>query len=128
MISRFERFRMVPMFLIMGTIFFLSHQPGDSLEMPSIPGIDKFAHLFIYAVLAVTVLIALKPSWRCYNPKGCCLITVGVCLAYGMSDELHQYFIPGRFVSGWDLFADVFGALLVSTAWYCRTRQQQSHR
>ena len=35
--------RMVPMLTVMGTIFFLSHQTGDSLSLPPLPGLDKIS-------------------------------------------------------------------------------------
>jgi hypothetical protein len=38
--------RLVPVLLVMGTIFYLSHQPGDSLYLPPVP-IDKLAHLLL---------------------------------------------------------------------------------
>ena len=40
--------RIVPMIFVMGTIFFLSHQPGDQLSLPPLPGLDKLAHLAAY--------------------------------------------------------------------------------
>ena len=38
----------------------------------------------------------------------------GLLLAacYGISDELHQYFVPGRHCTGSDVLADTVGALL----------------
>jgi len=35
---------------------------------------------------------------------------------YGMSDEWHQSFVPGRDASAWDVLADTLGALIVSLA------------
>jgi VanZ family protein len=43
------------------------------------------------------------------------------CLLFGISDEFHQAFIPGRVVSAWDVAADSFGALLVVCLWYRQT-------
>ena len=39
-------------------------------------------------------------------------------LVFGLSDEWHQSFVPGRMADGWDLLADAAGALL-GAAGYC---------
>lgn len=104
------------MLLVMGMIFFFSHQSGHTLHLPSIPGIDKIAHMLAYGLLALTVLWFLgstDPS-DFLNPA---LKTVLFCLIYGMSDEFHQSFIPGRWVSVFDLLADLIGATLVCALW-----------
>ena len=104
--------RIVPVLLVMGTIFFLSHQYGDTLSpyLPAFPGADKICHLAIYGLLAMTVLWCLGPGKQVSLVK-MALKTVIFCLAYGMSDEFHQSFIPQRSVSALDLLADLAGAL-----------------
>ena len=37
---------------------------------------------------------------------------------YGVSDEVHQHFVPGRSASAWDALADVLGAGIVCGMWY----------
>lgn len=114
------RFRMVPMIMVMGTIFLLSHQPGGTLDLGRIPGFDKLAHMVAYGVLAGTVILAHQPAAREFLPLWVAIRAVLVCLGYGLLDEWHQSFIPGRFVSAGDVVADVLGAALVAIAWYCR--------
>ena len=104
------------MTLVMGTIFFLSHQRGDSFDLPLFPGIDKIAHLLIYGALAFSVL------WYCCRegldyPGRTAVITVLFCLLYGISDEYHQSFIALRSVSVLDLLADTAGAVRMSMLW-----------
>jgi len=108
--------RILPMFLVMGGIFFFSHQPGDALRLPLIPGIDKIAHMVVYGLLAVTLLWLLGTGKR-EHVAGAALKTVIVCLLYGMSDEWHQSFIPYRSVSVFDLLADLAGSMLVAAIW-----------
>lgn len=105
------------MLVVMGTIFYLSHQPGTNLYLPPIIGIDKIMHIFAYGVLAATVIYVIPKSIKKKNPYKVLFLTVSFCLVYGISDEFHQYFIPGRFVSGADVIADVLGAMLVSIVW-----------
>lgn len=117
MLSKLEKYRPVPMILIMGTIFFLSHQPGDVVPLPLIPGLDKAAHFCIYGLLAASVVLAHSSVSRTKNPRRVCLATLVVCLLFGISDEFHQSFIPGRFVSGADVLADMAGAVAVISGW-----------
>jgi hypothetical protein len=109
--------RPVPMILVMATIFYLSHQTGDDLYLPLLPGFDKVAHLAVYGLLAAATLFAFNPTSRQRNSRRVVGITLVFCLFFGISDEFHQYFIPGRSVSGFDLLADGFGALLVCLLW-----------
>jgi len=105
------------MILVMGTIFFLSHQQGDTIDLGEIPGLDKLAHMGMYGVLAATVILAHRLPTKKRFPLQVCCATLVVCLFYGLSDELHQSFVPGRFVSGADVLADLCGAALVSAGW-----------
>lgn len=109
--------RIVPMTVVMGTIFLLSHQPGDSLHLPAFPGADKLAHLLAYATLAVTVLWFLGKRGA-ERLQSTALWTVLFCLLFGLSDEFHQSFIPCRSVSGLDIVADTAGAVLIAALWF----------
>jgi len=108
--------RIIPMFLVMGVIFFFSHQSGKTLHLPPFPGADKICHMGIYGLLAMAVL------WYFSSAKQISLLNVALktvifCLVYGMSDEFHQSFIPQRSVSGLDLLADLAGATMVCAIW-----------
>lgn len=119
--------RIVPVTVVMGTIFLLSHQPGDSLHLPTFPGADKLAHLVAYATLAVTVLWLLGKQGA-KRLRATALLTVCICVLYGISDEFHQSFIPYRSVSGLDIVADTAGAALIAALWFYNewTRQKVS--
>lgn len=109
--------RMVPMALVMGTIFFLSHQPGNSLHLPPLPGIDKLAHSLAYGGLAAATLFAFSEQWREQRSSLVIFSTTVFCLLYGISDEFHQSFVPGRTPSLSDILADGAGAALVCLLW-----------
>jgi VanZ family protein len=112
--------RFIPMVCIMGIIFYLSHQPGDFVQLPQLPGFDKFLHVIAYSILAVTLLYGLRPFVHKDNRTSVAVLALLFCLFYGISDEYHQSFIPGRFASLWDVLADVLGALLVVFWWLKR--------
>jgi len=115
--------KMVPMLVVMGTIFYLSHQPGDTFDLPELVNFDKLLHAVAYGVLAASVLFA-APVWlKTKSLVLTAIVAVFICFLYGISDEFHQSFIPGRFVSGWDVAADVFGASGVAWFWLRRKRK-----
>jgi len=104
--------RLLPVTLVMGSIFFLSHQPGSSFSLPKIENIDKLLHCLLYAVLGLAALWALSPQFQQERPI---LAGVGIvlfCLFYGITDEFHQSFIPGRSCDVFDVMADASGGVL----------------
>ena len=109
--------RFVPMVLVMGTIFFLSSQPGDSLSLPDIPNLDKLLHAGIYGLLAATTLFAVGTESWFGRRQSSGLFVILFCMLYGISDEWHQSFVPGRTPSIWDLAADTMGAITMVMCW-----------
>lgn len=116
------------MVITMGTIFFLSHQPGDTIELYPIPGIDKLAHLCIYGLLACTILYGFGRSYRISSPYKVMIIVISVSLLYGVLDEFHQSFIPYRSVSSLDIIADFSGAVLVCLLWDILRKKENFER
>jgi VanZ family protein len=110
--------RFIPMMSVMGIIFFLSSQPGNTLNLPDIPDLDKVLHAVAYGGLALTVLFAVADSYRSNPPYRISLLVVLFCLTYGISDEFHQSFVPYRTPSIFDLAADTVGALAAVFLWH----------
>jgi len=109
--------RLTPVIIIMGVIFFLSHQPGELFTPYDFQWADKLAHLSVYAVLCITVIYAFPDRYR-RSAKGMVIgVSIVLCLVYGLSDEFHQSFIPGRYPSIADVAADVIGASLACMIW-----------
>ncbi|MDD3618284.1 MAG: VanZ family protein [Desulfobulbaceae bacterium] len=110
--------RFVPVILVMGTIFLLSHQTGSDIQLPRVPGIDKLLHALAYGVLAGTAVYAFPPGTRRRRTLGVGLAVMVFCLLHGLADEFHQSFIPGR-TAGWaDLAADAAGSMLAVYGWF----------
>jgi VanZ family protein len=116
------------MIAIMGMIFFLSHQPGDFADLPEFIGLDKLIHVIVYACLAASFLYGLQPFINTTTMPVAGMVVVLFCLLYGLSDEFHQSFISGRFVSGWDVLADTSGAVLVVLWWMRREGQGERQK
>ena len=93
----------------MGLVFYLSSQ--SHLPLPPIHGTDKIIHATVYFILAILLYFSFfKSGLRKYL----LLISVIFAVIYGISDEFHQFYVPGRDASIGDLIADSFGALIGS--------------
>lgn len=92
----------------MGLIFAASSRA----DFTPLPGnlLDKLAHLGVYALLGALIVRALGRGrqetldWR--HAAGAVLLST----LYGMSDEWHQGFVPGRTPDALDVVADAVGA------------------
>ena len=95
-------------------IFVLSAQPS----LPSTGVSDKHAHLVTYALLAGLCLMGLT-GWRLRRiAGGPVLVAFVMAVLYGVSDEWHQSFVPGRTPDAADVVADAIGAALaLGGAW-----------
>lgn len=73
----------------------------------------KLAHLIEYALLAVLAWRALRRPVRAdprpwnWSQAGWALLW---CVAYAVSDEVHQSFVPTRVGTTWDVLIDTVGA------------------
>jgi VanZ family protein len=103
-------FLKLPAPLIAVAIWILSSQ--SSIPQPKgIFGIDKIEHFIAYAVLASAVgLWVSAPRWE-RRPWAYFFLIAGIAAAYGLIDEIHQSFVPGRDCNVWDWIADAAGAL-----------------
>lgn len=94
----------------MGLIFILSAQP----RLPHVSAawldtlLKKGGHALAYAVLAWLYLRTLRERFR--RPAAAYVISFGLAALYGLSDEYHQTFVPGRNGTLWDVAVDSLGA------------------
>lgn len=86
-----------------------------SLPTTSLPKVgisDKLQHFFAYFVLALLLnssfLVQRKYQFS-FNVKS--LLSLLIVVLYAIFDEVHQYFIPGRFCEFSDFIADVIGGI-----------------
>ena len=96
----------------MGMLFWLSHQP--SIDAPMLfPGQDKVFHASVYGILGFFLLGAMRPATAGYT-RDQIRTSVIIASLYGISDEFHQAFVPGRSPDVLDWLADTTGALLAA--------------
>lgn len=97
----------------LGVIFLLSSVPGKSLDSP-VP--DYAAHAVEYALLGTLVLRGVNGGLRPAPGVGSTLLMALLCVAWGVLDEMHQAFVPGRTSTPVDVAYDAVGALLAGVA------------
>ena len=73
------------------------------------PLTDKIVHVFEYSLLGILVARALLNTTP-WTRRIVFLVAIMVCFLYGLTDEYHQSFVPGRDSSIFDALADFFGA------------------
>ena len=90
---------------------------------------DGLWHGLGYGFLAALLLRALAAaSWEAVTGRTA-LLAGALATLYGATDELHQWFVPGRTAQWSDLVADATGAAVVCGAawlWRARTARQES--
>lgn len=72
---------------------------------------DKILHFLAYAVLSFLTARALKNEKPFWPIKKTIIISAIFASLYGLSDEIHQSFVPSRFCSISDLVADIAGSI-----------------
>ncbi len=85
--------------------------------------VRKTAHICEYALLSLLTALLL----RCYGVKSRWLPFV-LCVAYAMTDEVHQRFVPGRLGTPVDVAIDAIGvAIGVFVAEYVTKQWRKKH-
>lgn len=110
-------------------IYYLSSQshPLGNIRMPFV-GFDKLVHAGIYALFAGLCAWALE-AWPAVKLE-ILLIALILTTLYGISDEWHQSFVPGREADPMDVLADFTGALLALRLlwWWARRPKGQGEQ
>lgn len=107
----------LPVIFWMGFIFYASSVPAKDIP-PLFPLQDMAFHLAAYASLAYFFARATKNTYLNLSPRKILYLSLIFGALYGLSDEFHQAFVPGRDVSGLDLIVDssasYLGALFIT--------------
>jgi len=105
----------LPVLAYAGLIFYLS----SLTQIPS--GVtanfaDWMLHMIEYSILALLLLRAFGKSASMNLKNWAAILAILIATAYGITDELHQSFISGRVMSGFDILADFFGSMVAVVA------------
>ena len=100
-----------PIILYCLLIFIQSSYPSIE-RTPELPYLDKVLHFVAYALLGALFLRAFKTSRIKDNLKFMLILSVFLSFLYGISDEIHQHFVPYRSADLMDVLADMLGGLM----------------
>ncbi|MBW1745742.1 MAG: VanZ family protein [Deltaproteobacteria bacterium] len=92
-------------------LIFIQSSYHSPEKIPSLPHIDKVLHFFAYAILGVLFLMAFRTQRFKENINMVIMLSILSSSLYGLSDEVHQYFVPSRNADIMDFFADVMGSI-----------------
>ena len=92
-------------------IFGLSSS-SKAVTIPSFYGADKVLHGIEYAILGLLLARSIFSSKPRFSNRSLIVLIVTLATLYGISDEIHQAFVPGRTASFWDVLADGSGSLI----------------
>ena len=99
-----------PLIIYCILIFLQSSFPSIE-SVPELPYSDKLLHFFAYAVLGALFLRAYRTLRIRDNLKLLIMLSILSSSLYGISDELHQYFVPCRSAEWMDIVADLLGSV-----------------
>ncbi len=78
---------------------------------------DKIVHMLEYAILAILCYRAFLHGAGPRLAEVAGILAITAAFLFGVSDELHQSFVPLREADLWDLAANGAGSLIGVTYW-----------
>jgi VanZ family protein len=102
----------------MALIFVVS---SIAVQLPGLrlfPLRDKGIHFLEYAVLGWLCAAASSRTWPSASAWRTASFAMFVAVLWGLSDEIHQAFVPGRSSELGDVVADAIGAFAGTVGWH----------
>jgi VanZ family protein len=98
-----------------GFIFFLSSKPGLAVATGFLDfATRKPAHVMVYLILFILLFNALSCTFNNFKKTNLIILSFAVTVLYGISDEIHQSFVPLREGKVLDIIFDALGAVIGS--------------
>jgi len=125
-------FRLVPTLGYMGAIYWLSSLPGDGDPAQDSlagfiawtpPALQNLLHMPLFGLLAWLWWRSLR-GWV-ERSRELLLTAFLLTVCYGILDEWHQYYIPGRYASLTDMLLNAAGALI--SVWFIHRFGRTEH-
>jgi len=122
LLEKHNKFSWLAVILIAIAIFYIS-----SLDLSRIKTTGLNYKSFLYHFLAFFFLaFFLLPPLVKGRKKNLIFLAVIIAVFYGISDEIHQLFVPYRFFSFADILTDSAGVLLASLSYTLSVRFRKS--
>jgi VanZ family protein len=105
----------LPVLVYAGLIFYFSSLPAIPPVIIKIIPETLIWHMIEYAIFSVLLFRALTNTNNIILRNHATLIAIIISTLYGISDETHQLFVPGRIFSYYDMIADFIGSTFILT-------------
>ena len=110
----------MPLVLYTGAIFYFSAQSHPEDQLPSFvfeEASDKVLHLVAYGILSLLCYRAFRWAAGPAVARQAFVLAILTASFYGITDEVHQAFVPFRESSWEDWLADTIGAVIGALSW-----------
>jgi VanZ family protein len=97
--------------IVYGLLIYIQSDHPSPDGLPSFEFSDKLLHFAAYAVMGVLFLRAYRSLAAMNDMRLAALLSMISAALYGISDEIHQAFIPFRDAQISDVIADILGAV-----------------
>jgi VanZ family protein len=106
----------LPVVVYCAIIAYLSSQsyPGSHLPSFVFGFSDKLVHGIEFGILGILLFRAFHHT---HGTSGSIGLAIVSAVAFGVSDEIHQWFVPHRQADMWDVLADTLGATSFVVTW-----------
>jgi VanZ family protein len=114
----------LPLIVSCLAIFIQSSHPGPE-RMPDVRFLDKLLHFGAYAVLGILFFRAYETLPHKDNRNLLIFFSIASATLYGISDEIHQYFVPYRHADILDAAANTLGStcgVILYSRWKARKK------
>jgi VanZ family protein len=102
----------LPVILYAAAIFISSSIPVPAPPKLLFPHADKVLHAIEYAILGFLLIRALNFSNKDKTVFMLRVLAAAAAIFYAFTDELHQHFVPGRYMEIADFLSDGVGAYI----------------
>ena len=103
-------FSWLPLIVYCLLIYIQSAHPSPE-ELPSFKFMDKMLHFVAYGAMGILFYRAYQTLQIRNQRQWLVFLSIVSASLYGISDEIHQYFVPARHASFSDVIADILGAV-----------------
>lgn len=114
-----------PVICYSAMIFGVSSLPMGK-SAPPFPAADKVIHIAEYSGFGYLLARGFMNSFPTWPLAKVSVLAVGTGVAYGISDEFHQSFVPSRESSIYDVFADTIGTVLGNIVYFGFYRRRKN--
>jgi VanZ family protein len=105
----------LPVFVYAGLIFYFSSLSAIPPVIIKIIPQTLIWHMIEYAILSILLFRAFINSKSDNFRNNTILLAILIASLYGITDEIHQLFVPGRVFSYLDMIVDFIGSNVILT-------------